>query len=57
MIGVQEEMERLRKRVEEAEQVIKWVPNLNKQIESVEVSEVFLRVSNSKLIIVKLGFF
>ncbi|KAG5375836.1 hypothetical protein IGI04_040432 [Brassica rapa subsp. trilocularis] len=36
VIGVQEEMERLRKPVEEAEQVIKWVPNLNKQIESVE---------------------
>ena len=33
------------------------MPNLNKQTESVEVSEVFLRVSNSKLIIVKLGFF
>ncbi|KAG2246517.1 hypothetical protein Bca52824_086145 [Brassica carinata] len=36
VIGVQEEIERLRKRVEEADEVIKLVPNLNKQIESVE---------------------
>nr|VDC84987.1 unnamed protein product [Brassica oleracea] len=36
VIGVQEEMVRLRKRVEEADEVIKWVPILNKQIESVE---------------------
>ncbi|KAG5394770.1 hypothetical protein IGI04_024733, partial [Brassica rapa subsp. trilocularis] len=36
VIGVQEEMVRLRKRVEEADEVIKGVPILNKQIESVE---------------------
>uniref|UniRef100_A0A0D3E527 Zinc finger GRF-type domain-containing protein n=2 Tax=Brassica oleracea var. oleracea TaxID=109376 RepID=A0A0D3E527_BRAOL len=36
VIGVQEEIEHLRKRVEEADEVIKLVPNLNKQIESVE---------------------
>ena len=41
VIGVQEEIERLRKRVEEADEVIKLVPNLTKQIESVEVSVVF----------------
>uniref|UniRef100_A0A0D2ZS43 Zinc finger GRF-type domain-containing protein n=1 Tax=Brassica oleracea var. oleracea TaxID=109376 RepID=A0A0D2ZS43_BRAOL len=46
VIGVQEEMERLRKRVEEAEQVIKWVPNLNKQIESVEVKRLTLMLDN-----------
>ncbi|KAG2290664.1 hypothetical protein Bca52824_050268 [Brassica carinata] len=32
----QEEIEHLRKRVDEAEEVIKWVPNLKRQIESVE---------------------
>ncbi|KAG2324982.1 hypothetical protein Bca52824_007710 [Brassica carinata] len=36
VIGVQEEIERLRKRVEEADELIKWVPILSKQIESVE---------------------
>ncbi|XP_033140908.1 uncharacterized protein LOC103855375 [Brassica rapa] len=36
VIGVQEEMVHLRKRVEEADEVIKGVPILNKQIESVE---------------------
>ncbi|KAF2530618.1 hypothetical protein F2Q70_00031967 [Brassica cretica] len=41
VIGVQEEIECLTKRVEEAEQVIKGVPNLNKQIETLEVSEVY----------------
>ena len=41
VIGVQEEIERQRKRVEEADEVIKLVPNLNKQIESVEVSVIF----------------
>ncbi|KAF3493493.1 hypothetical protein DY000_02051758 [Brassica cretica] len=46
VIGVQEEMERLRKRVEEAEQVIKWVPNLNKQIESVQVKRLTLLLDN-----------
>ncbi|KAG2267163.1 hypothetical protein Bca52824_074242 [Brassica carinata] len=46
VIGVQEEMECLRKRVEEAEQVIKWVPNLNKQIESVEVKRLTLLLDN-----------
>lgn len=39
VIGVQEEIERLSKRVEEAEQVIKGVPMLNYQIDTVEVSE------------------
>ena len=37
VIGVQEEIVSLRKRVEEADEVIKWVHILNKQIESVEV--------------------
>ena len=37
VIGVQEEMVRLRKRVEEGDEVIKGVPILDKQIESVEV--------------------
>ena len=41
VIGVQEEIECLTKQVEEAEQVIKGVPNLNKQIETLEVSEVY----------------
>ncbi|KAG2290666.1 hypothetical protein Bca52824_050270 [Brassica carinata] len=36
VVGVQEEIEHLRKRVDEAEEVIKWVPNLKRQIESVE---------------------
>ncbi|KAL0788320.1 hypothetical protein Bca101_004566 [Brassica carinata] len=34
VIGVQEEIVSLRKRVEEADEVIKWVPILNKQIEA-----------------------
>ncbi|KAL0679920.1 hypothetical protein Bca4012_007901 [Brassica carinata] len=38
VIGVQEELERLTKRVEEAEEVMMGVSNLSKQIESVEVS-------------------
>ena len=38
VIGVQEEIECLTKRVEEAEKVIKGVPNLNKKIEILEVS-------------------
>ena len=38
MVGVQEEIESLSKRVEEAEQVIKGVWNLNKRIETLEVS-------------------
>ncbi|XP_048612701.1 uncharacterized protein LOC106434838 isoform X2 [Brassica napus] len=36
VVGVQEEIEHLRKRVDEAEEVIKWVPNIKRQIESVE---------------------
>ncbi|KAG2256872.1 hypothetical protein Bca52824_076166 [Brassica carinata] len=36
VIGVQEDIECLTKRVEEAEQVIKGVPNLYKQIETLE---------------------
>ncbi|KAF2599050.1 hypothetical protein F2Q68_00011316 [Brassica cretica] len=38
VIGVQEEIECLTKRVEEAEKVIKRVPNLNKKIEILEVT-------------------
>ncbi|KAL0802037.1 hypothetical protein Bca101_057213 [Brassica carinata] len=37
VIGVQEELERLTKRVEEAEQVMMGVSNLSKQIERLEV--------------------
>ncbi|KAF3498345.1 hypothetical protein DY000_02056153 [Brassica cretica] len=37
VIGVQEEIKSLRRRVEKAEQVIKLVPNLNKHIDTVEV--------------------
>ncbi|WZZ40378.1 hypothetical protein YC2023_036637 [Brassica napus] len=48
VVGVQEEIEHLRKRVDEAEEVIKWVPNIKRQIESVEVSVfIFLSVPNS----------
>ncbi|KAG2272241.1 hypothetical protein Bca52824_066796 [Brassica carinata] len=36
VIGVQEELERLTKRVEEAEQVMMGVSNLTKQIETLE---------------------
>ncbi|CAN6903252.1 unnamed protein product, partial [Brassica oleracea] len=36
VIGVQEELERLTKRVEEAEQVMMGVSNLSKQIETLE---------------------
>nr|VDD33548.1 unnamed protein product [Brassica oleracea] len=46
MIGVQEEMERQRKCVVEAEQVIKWVSNLNKQIKSVGVKRLTLLLDN-----------
>ena len=42
VIGVQEEIERLTKRVEEAEQVMMGVSNLSKQIETLEVSELSL---------------
>ena len=42
VIGVQEELERLTKRVEEAEQVMMGVSNLSKQIETLEVSELSL---------------
>lgn len=38
VIGVQEEIERMTKRVEEAEQVINGVPKLNNQLETLEVS-------------------
>ena len=41
-IGVQEEIERLTKRVEEVEQVMMGVSNLSKQIETLEVSELSL---------------
>ncbi|WZZ68189.1 hypothetical protein YC2023_079559 [Brassica napus] len=36
VIGVQEHIERLTKRVEEVELVIKWVPEVNNQIERLE---------------------
>ncbi|KAL0757642.1 hypothetical protein Bca101_095310 [Brassica carinata] len=42
VIGVQEEMVRLRKRVEEADEMIKCVPILSKQIESLEVKRLTL---------------
>ena len=42
MIGVQEEIERLTKRVEEAEQVMLGTLNLSKQIETLEVSQLSL---------------
>ena len=45
MIGVQEELERLTKRVEEAEQVMLGVSNLSKQIERLEVSQTFVAIS------------
>ncbi|KAG2246754.1 hypothetical protein Bca4012_090284 [Brassica carinata] len=38
VIGVQEHIERLTKRVEEVELVIKWVSEVNNQIERLEVS-------------------
>lgn len=41
MVGVQEEIQRLSKRVEEAEQVINGVPELNYQIDRLEVSELY----------------
>ena len=37
MIGVEEHIERLSKRLEEVEMVIKWMPELTKQIERLEV--------------------
>ena len=42
VIGVQEEMVRMRERVDEAVEIIKCVPILTKQIESLEVCEHFL---------------
>uniref|UniRef100_A0A0D3CYM5 Zinc finger GRF-type domain-containing protein n=1 Tax=Brassica oleracea var. oleracea TaxID=109376 RepID=A0A0D3CYM5_BRAOL len=38
VIGAQEHIERLTKRVEEVELVIKWVPEVNNQIERLEVN-------------------
>ncbi|KAG2307651.1 hypothetical protein Bca4012_083357 [Brassica carinata] len=49
VIGVQEEIERLRKRVEEADELIKWVPILSKQIESVEAQVKTLTLLLDKL--------
>ncbi|WZZ72598.1 hypothetical protein YC2023_083968 [Brassica napus] len=37
VIGVEEHIERLSKRLEEVEMVIKWMPELTKQIERLEV--------------------
>ena len=42
VLGVQEEIERLTKRVEEAEQVMLGTSNLSKQIETLEVSQLSL---------------
>uniref|UniRef100_A0A0D3CKF9 Uncharacterized protein n=1 Tax=Brassica oleracea var. oleracea TaxID=109376 RepID=A0A0D3CKF9_BRAOL len=42
----EEEIERLTKRVEEAEQVIKLVVNLNKQIETLEVQILTVKVAD-----------
>ena len=42
VIGVQEEIERLTKRLEEAEQVMLGTLNLSKQIETLEVSQLSL---------------
>ena len=41
VIGVQEELERLTKRVEEAEEVMMGVSNLSKRFERLEVSQTF----------------
>ncbi|KAG2292472.1 hypothetical protein Bca52824_039141 [Brassica carinata] len=46
VIGVQEEIERLTKRVEEAEQVINGVPKLNNQIETLEIKILTVQVDN-----------
>ena len=39
VFGVQEQMERLLKRLEEAEEVMKWVPSLKNNIQTLEVSK------------------
>ena len=57
VIGVQEEMVRLRKRVEEADEMIKCVPILSKQIESLEVCQDFFSVYIRNLIFLKLSFY
>ena len=42
MIGVEEHIERLSKRLEEVEMVIKWMPELTKQIERLEVKPLII---------------
>ncbi|KAL0826371.1 hypothetical protein Bca101_050048 [Brassica carinata] len=49
VVGVQEEIESLSKRVEEAEQVIKGVWNLNKRIETLEGQVDYLTVEVADL--------
>ncbi|KAG2308548.1 hypothetical protein Bca52824_028296 [Brassica carinata] len=49
VIGVQEEIERLSKRVEEAEQVINGMPKLNYQIETLEAQVKILTVQVDNL--------
>ena len=43
---MQEKLERLTKRVEEAEHVMLGVSNLSKQIERLEVSQTFVAISS-----------
>ena len=42
VIGVQEQIESLTKRLEEAEQLLNLMPSLKNQIETLEVSDIFL---------------
>uniref|UniRef100_M4DEH9 Zinc finger GRF-type domain-containing protein n=1 Tax=Brassica campestris TaxID=3711 RepID=M4DEH9_BRACM len=49
VIGVQEEIERMTKRVEEAEQVINGVPKLNNQLETLEAQVKILTVQVDNL--------
>ena len=42
MIGVEEHIERLSKHLEEVEMVIKWMPELTKQIERLEVKPLII---------------
>lgn len=46
MIGVEEHIERLSKRLEEVEMVIKWMPELTKQIERLEVKPLIIFFNN-----------
>ena len=51
VIGVQEEIERLTKRVEEAEQVMLGTLNFSKQIETLEVSQLSLLFHSINIIV------